>query len=79
MRTRDLMAIADDIDDAVNRLPIGARVRTSGNSSLGTVRWRPFICDAGTVSVLVQWDGLPLDRNTHYVFTRNLEVVNEEG
>jgi hypothetical protein len=75
MRTRDLDVIADDIEDAVARLPIGTRVRTASNPNLGTVRWRPFICDAGTVSVLVAWDNLPLDRNTHYVFTRNLVTV----
>jgi hypothetical protein len=75
MRTRDLDVIAADIEDAVARLPIGTRVRSTGNSSLGTVRWRPFICDAGTVSVIVAWDNLPPERNTHYVFTRELIVV----
>jgi hypothetical protein len=75
MRTRDLDVIAADIEDAVARLPIGTRVRTEGNPNLGTVRWRPFICDAGTVSVLVAWDNLHPDRNTHYVTTRNLIVV----
>jgi hypothetical protein len=75
MRTRDLDVIAADIEDATTRLPIGTRVRSTGNSSLGTVRWHPFICDAGTVSVIVAWDNLPPDRNTHYVFTRNLIAV----
>ena len=75
MRTRDLDAIAADIEDAVARLPIGTRVRSPGNPNLGTVRWRPFICDAGTVSVLVAWDNLPPERNTHYVRTRSLIVV----
>ncbi len=75
MRTRDLDDIAADIEDAVARLPIGTRVRTASNPTLGTVRWRPFICDAGTVSVLVAWDNLPPERNTHYVFTRNLITV----
>lgn len=75
MRIRDLDLIAADIEDAVARLPIGTRVRTASNPNLGTVRWRPFICDAGTVSVIVAWDNLPPERNTHYVFTRNLIVV----
>ena len=75
MRTRDLDVIAADIEDAVARLPIGTRVRTESNPNPGTVRWRPFICDAGTVSVIVAWDNLPPERNTHYVTTRNLIVV----
>ena len=75
MRTRDLDVIAADIEDAVARLPIGTRVRTAGNPNLGTVRWRPFICDAGTVSVMVRWDGFPPDRDTHYVTTRDLVVI----
>jgi hypothetical protein len=75
MRTRDLDVIAADIEDAVARLPIGTRVRTESNPNPGTVRWRPFICDAGTVSVLVAWDNLPPERNTHYVRTGNLIVV----
>jgi hypothetical protein len=75
MRTRDLDVIAADIEDAVARLPIGTRVRTEGNPNPGTVRWRPFICDAGTVSVLVAWDNLPPERNTHYVRTGNLIVI----
>jgi hypothetical protein len=41
----------------------------------GTVMWRPFICDAGTVSVIVAWDNLPPERNTRYVFTRELITV----
>ena len=75
MRTRDLDVIAADIEDAVARLPIGTRVRTASNPNLGTVRWRPFICDAGTVSVIVAWDNLHPERNTRYVFTRELIVV----
>jgi hypothetical protein len=50
-------------------------VRTASNPNLGTVRWRPFVCDAGTVSVIVAWDNLPPERNTHYVTTRNLIAV----
>jgi len=75
MRTRDLDVIAADIEDATTRLPIGTRVRTAGNPNLGTVRWHPFICDAGTVSVLVAWDNLHPDRNTHYVRTGSLIAV----
>jgi hypothetical protein len=75
MRTRDLDVIAADIEDAVARLHIGTRVRTESNPNPGTVRWRPFICDAGTVSVLVAWDNLPPERNTHYVRTGNLIVI----
>jgi len=75
MRTRDLNDIAADIDDAVARLPIGTRVQAGSSPRLGTVRWRPFICDAGTVSVLVRWDGLPPGLDTHYVTTRDLVVV----
>jgi len=75
MRTRDLNDIAADIEDAVARLPIGTRVRTASNPNPGTVQWHPFVCDAGTVSVVVAWDNLPPERNTHYVFTRSLEVI----
>jgi hypothetical protein len=75
MRTRDLVVIAADIEDATTRLPIGTRVRTASNPNPGTVRWHPFICDAGTVSVLVAWDNLHPDRNTHYVRTGNLIAV----
>jgi hypothetical protein len=75
MRTRDLADIAADIEDATARLPIGTRVRQGNNPNLGTVAWRPFICDAGTVTVLVRWDHLHPDRNTHYVTTRSLVVV----
>ena len=75
MRTRDPLDTTADVEDAISRLPIGTRVRTASNTNLGTVRWRPFICDAGTVSVIVAWDNLPPERNTHYVFTRNLIVV----
>ena len=75
MRTRDLADIAADTEDAIARLPIGTRVRHGNNPNLGTVTWRPFICDAGTVTVLVRWDHLHPDRNTHYVTTRDLVVV----
>ena len=75
MRTRDLDVIAADIEDAVARLPIGTRVRTESNPNPGTVRGRPFICDAGTVSALVAWDNLPPDRNTHFFRTRDLITV----
>jgi hypothetical protein len=79
MRTRNPLDTAADVEDANLRLPIGTRVRTASNPNPGTVRWHPFICDAGTVSVVVAWDNLPPERNTHYVFTRNLVVLNEEG
>jgi len=75
MRTRDPNDIAADIEDAVTRLPIGTRVRSGSSPNLGTVRWRPFVCDAGTVSVMVRWDGFPPDRDTHYVTTRDLVVI----
>ena len=75
MRTRDPSDTAADFEDAISRLPIGTRVRTASNPNLGTVRWRPFVCDAGTVSVIVAWDNLPPERNTHYVTTRNLIAV----
>jgi hypothetical protein len=75
MRTRDPLDTAADVEDAILRLPIGTRVRTASNPNLGTVQWRPFICDAGTVSVIVAWDNLPPERNTRYVFTRELIVV----
>ena len=79
MRTRNPLDTAADVEDANLRLPIGTRVRTATNPSPGTVRWHPFVCDAGTVSVVVAWDNLPPERNTHYVRTRSLEVVNAEG
>ena len=75
MRTRNPLDTAADVEDANLRLPIGTRVRTASNPNPGTVRWRPFVCDAGTVSVVVAWDNLPPERNTHYVFTRSLEVI----
>jgi hypothetical protein len=75
MRTRDPLDTAADVEDATSRLPIGTRVRMASNPNLGTVRWRPFICDAGTVSVMVRWDGFPPDRDTHYVTTRDLVVI----
>ena len=75
MRTRDPLDTAADVEDAILRLPIGTRVRTASNPNPGTVQWRPFICDAGTVSVIVAWDNLPPERNTRYVFTRELIVV----
>ena len=75
MRTRDSNDIAADIEDATTRLPIGTRVRTASNPNPGTVRGRPFICDAGTVSVLVAWDNLHPDRNTHFFRTRDLITV----
>jgi hypothetical protein len=75
MRTRDPLDTAADVEDAILRLPIGTRVRTASNPNLGTVQWRPFICDAGTVSVIVAWDNLPPERNTRYVFTRELITV----
>jgi|688.fasta_scaffold755621_1 hypothetical protein len=77
MRTRNPLDIASDVEDANFRLPIGTRVRTATNPSPGTVRWHPFVCDAGTVSVIVAWDNLPPERNTHYVRTRSLEVIDE--
>jgi hypothetical protein len=79
MRTRNPLDTASDVEDANLRFPIGTRVRTTTNPSPGTVRWHPFVCDAGTVSVVVAWDNLHPDRNTHYVFTRNLVVLNAEG
>lgn len=75
MRTRPLEDIASDVEDAQARLPIGARVRTQSNTNPGTVIWHPFICDAGTVSVLVRWDNGHPDRNTHYMRTRDLVTV----
>ncbi len=75
MRTRDPLDTAADVEDALTRLPIGTRVRTASNPREGTVRWRPFVCDAGTVSVIVQWDGLPPGLDRHYVTTRNLVTV----
>jgi len=75
MRTRDPQDIASDIDDAVARLPIGSRVCLARNPNPGTVIWRPFICDAGTVTVLVRWDNGHPDRNTHYMTTRDLVVI----
>ena len=72
MRTRDPLDTAADVEDAISRLPIGTRVRMASNPSPGTVMWRPFVCDAGTVSVVVAWDNLPPERNTRYVFTRDL-------
>ena len=75
MRTRDLADIAADTEDAHARLPIGTRVLQGNNPNPGTVAWHPFICDAGTVSVLVAWDNLPPDRNTRYCTTRSLTVV----
>jgi hypothetical protein len=71
MRTRDPADTAADLEDALQRLPIGARVEDRmGN--LGTVAWKPFVCDAGTVSIIVRWDRLPPDRNTSYTYTRDL-------
>ena len=75
MRTRDPQDIASDIDDAVARLPTGTRVCLGSNPNPGTVIGRPFICDAGTVSVLVRWDNGHPDRNTHYMTTRDLVVI----
>jgi hypothetical protein len=77
MRTRNPLDTASDVEDANLRLPIGTRVMTATNPSPGTVRWHPFVCDAGTVSVIVAWDNLPPERNTHYVRTRSLEVIDE--
>ena len=75
MRTIDPAVTLADVEDANARLPIGTRVRTGNSPNLGTVAWRPFVCDAGTVSVLVRWDHLHPDRNTHYVRTRDLLVA----
>ena len=75
MRTRDPLETAADIEYATSRLTVGTRVSTTTDPSPGTVRWHPFICDAGTVSVLVAWDNLHPDRNTHYVVVRDLIVV----
>jgi hypothetical protein len=75
MRTRDPLDTAADVEDAILRLPIGTRVRMASSPNPGTVMWRPFICDAGTVSVIVAWDNLPPERNTRYVFTRELITV----
>jgi len=75
MRTRPLEDIASDVEDAQARLPIGTRVCLERNPNPGTVVWRPFICDAGTVSVLVRWDNGHPDRNTHYMRTRDLVVI----
>ena len=71
MRTRDPADTAADLEDAIQRLPIGARVK-DGMGNLGTVAWKPFVCDAGTVSIIVKWDRLPPDRNTSYTYTRDL-------
>jgi hypothetical protein len=71
MRTRDPADTAADLEDAIQRLPIGARV-TDRRGNPGTVAWHPFVCDAGTVSIIVKWDRLPPDRNTTYTFTREL-------
>jgi len=71
MRTRDPADTAADLEDAIQRLPIGARVADS-RGNLGTVAWKPFVCDAGTVSIIVGWDRLPPDRNTSYTYTRDL-------
>ena len=79
MRTRDPADTAADVEDANQRLPIGARVRTHSNPQPGTVAWRPFICDAGTVSILVRWDHLHPDRNTTYVRTRDLINIPQEA
>ena len=38
--------------------------------------WKPFVCDAGTVSIIVKWDRLPPDRNTTYTFTRDLKLIS---
>lgn len=75
MQTFDPHWTAAQVEDATHRLPIGTRVRSGSSPNLGTVRWQPFVCDAGTVSVLVAWDNLHPDRNTHLVFTRNLVTV----
>ena len=75
MRTRDLEDIAVDMGDILDRLPVGTRVRMERNPNPGTVVGRPFICDAGTVSVLVRWDNGHPDRNTHYIRNRDLVVV----
>ena len=78
MRTRDPADTAADVEDAIQRLPIGARVKdTLGN--LGTVAWHPFVCDAGTVSIIVKWDRLPPDRNTSYIGTRDLVDIPQEA
>ncbi len=74
MRTRDPADTAADLEDALQRLPIGARVADRlGN--LGTVAWKPFVCDAGTVSIIVKWDRLPPDRDTSYAMTRRLTNI----
>lgn len=75
MRTIDPAITRADVEDANARLPIGTRVRTRNNPNPGTVAWRPFVCDAGTVSLLVRWDNLHPDRNTHYVRTCDLVVI----
>jgi hypothetical protein len=72
MRTIDVEVTAAEIRDANERLPIGTRVRTASNPREGTVMWRPFACEAGTVSVLVQWDGFKPGEGRHYVRTRSL-------
>ena len=78
MRTRDPADTAADVEDAIQRLPIGARVKDRmGN--LGTVAWHPFVCDAGTVSIIVRWDRLPPDRNTSYIGTRALINIPQEA
>jgi hypothetical protein len=74
MRTRDPADTAADLEDALQRLPIGARV-ADRMGNLGTVAWRPFVCDAGTVSIIVKWDRLPPDRNTSYEMTRSLTNI----
>jgi hypothetical protein len=63
--TQEHLRIAQDF-------PIGARVRAGGDRCLGTVRWLPLVCDAGTVSLLVQWDGFPPDRDRHYTRVTDL-------
>lgn len=80
MRTIDPAITAAEVQDALTRFPIGARVRMGSNPRGGTVRWRPFVCDAGTVSLLVAWDDLPLDsdgvRQCRYVRVRDLFLEN---
>ena len=69
MRTRSEAEILSDLAIAAN-FPIGTRVRIGRNA--GVIAWRPFVCDAGTVSILVRWDGFHPDRDTTYARVSDL-------
>lgn len=69
MRTRSEAEILSDLAIAAN-FPIGTRVRSGRNA--GVIIWRPFVCDAGTVEILVRWDGFHPDRDTTYARVSDL-------